>query len=349
MAFINADELVAEKIDWLWRRRIPVGVISIIEGEPGTGKSTLTALIAAHVTQGLAWPDGAPCKQGNVVLINDEDDPKSITKPKLDLSGADASRVSVWSLKLNDIALSIPGNLAPLAARMREKEARLLVLDPLFSFLDRNVDAYKDHIVRQALAPLEQIARDNHAAAVIVRHLNKREGASAMNRGGGSIAFSALARVVWTATADPAQDDTYHLTQTKNSWARRKDSIQYRINEAIYQFPDGATDEMPFAVWDGFGQLTSDAVLNVEAVDKAPLSIAVDFLRAQLQAGGGAVLIGSLRADARDAGIKWAYCEQARNVLGLVAMQGADGYEWVEPLSAQELVMGSELVVREDG
>src|SRR5262245_45157690 len=98
--FLTASTITPRPISWLWPGRLALGKLSLLEGDPGQGKSSLTVDLCARLTTGAAWPDGAPLPApASVVLLNAEDDPEDILVPRLIAAGADCSRVCLWSVK----------------------------------------------------------------------------------------------------------------------------------------------------------------------------------------------------------------------------------------------------------
>src|SRR5437016_7228321 len=90
---VKLSEVETKPIEWLWQRRIPLGKITILDGDPGTGKSLLAITIAACVSTGQPMPDGAPGKQGKVILIAPEDAAEDTIKPRVEAAGGDPSQV----------------------------------------------------------------------------------------------------------------------------------------------------------------------------------------------------------------------------------------------------------------
>src|SRR5262252_7265677 len=123
-------------VDWLWPGWIPAGTVTVLDGDPGLGKSTLLLDLAARVSRGLSMPDGsrggAPA---GVVILSAEDDPARVIRPRLELAGADLERVALVSILTGDGAEREPTIDAPdlkrVEAAVREVSARLLVVDPL--------------------------------------------------------------------------------------------------------------------------------------------------------------------------------------------------------------------------
>jgi RecA-family ATPase len=152
------SEVEPERVEWLWLGRIPKGKVSLIEGDPGTGKSALTTDLAARVSAGGELPDGAPCEVAGVVLISAEDGLRDTIRPRLDAAGADTSRVvglaTVPDLEGAERLLGIPADMSIIERGMERVGAGLVVVDPLAAFLGPGIDAHKDQDVRRALAYL---------------------------------------------------------------------------------------------------------------------------------------------------------------------------------------------------
>ena len=111
----------------------------------------------------------------NAILVTTEDEPGDTIKPRLMAAGADLSRVSIFQMGTKDepVPFRVPQDAAELGRRVAEKRAALVVIDPLMEFIDGKVDSHKSHPVRQAIAALNQIAREYHCAVLVVFHLNK--------------------------------------------------------------------------------------------------------------------------------------------------------------------------------
>src|SRR5215218_10051098 len=180
-----------ELVTWLWRDRIPRGKVTVLDGDPGTGKSTLTLTITAKVTTGSPFPDGSRPEPADVILLSAEDEIGDTIRPRLEAAGADLERCWV----LPDVREEgepprppeLPLDLARLEDLAKDRAAALVVIDPLMAFLSGAVDAHRDQDVRRVLASMAYMAARTGAAVLIVRHMNKSGGSSPLYRGGGSI------------------------------------------------------------------------------------------------------------------------------------------------------------------
>jgi hypothetical protein len=223
-AVVRFSDLERQAPRWLWPGRIPLGKLTLIIGDPGTGKSTLVAELAARVSRGVAWPD-APEKgipAGDVLLVNLEDDPEDTTGPRLDAAGADVSRIYTM-LKV----LSLDTDLAVLDRALTDR-ARLLVIDPITACLGR-IDSHKNAEVRGALAPLAMLAARRGVAVVAIHHLNKSTTGPALYRAAGSLAFAAAARAVWLVSSDREDKRRRLFLPVKNNLAEALTGLAYRI------------------------------------------------------------------------------------------------------------------------
>src|SRR5215216_945193 len=229
-----------ELVTWLWRDRIPLGKVTVLDGDPGTGKSTLTLTIAAKVTTGSPFPDGTRPERADVILLSAEDDIGDTIRPRLEAAGADLSRCWV----LPDIHPVVPPEAKPEAPRppelpadldalegmVKDKAAALVVIDPLMAFLSGQINAHVDQDVRKVLAPLGYMASRTGAAVVVVRHMNKGQG-SALYRGSGSIGIVGAARAGLLVAPDPDDEGRRVLAVSKSNLGPKTSSLAYKIIE----------------------------------------------------------------------------------------------------------------------
>jgi archaellum biogenesis ATPase FlaH len=239
-AITLVSEIEEEKLEWFWRPRIPLGKVTVIEGDPDRGKTLISTDLAARVTRGFPMPGGSKkTPVGSVVLMTAEDDLGDTVKPRLLAAGANVKRVAFIPLekdeKGNVIPLSIPDDLAKVRRAIRSTEAatrvpvRLLIIDPITAYLSERIHSANDAQVRKAMMPLKQLAEETNIAVVLIRHLNKDGSMRAMYRGGGSIAFTAAARSVLVAERQPDKDNMYVLARVKGNLARASKAITYQI------------------------------------------------------------------------------------------------------------------------
>ncbi|HEX4150345.1 MAG TPA: AAA family ATPase [Pirellulales bacterium] len=188
------------EVAWLWPDRVPLGRLTLLVGRPGEGKSFLTTDMAARITTGTPWPDGSECPRGSVILISAEDDPGDTIRPRLDAHFADVGKVHLLSAVRSgegERMVTMADVRAIEAAIKRVPDCRLIVVDPIGSFLGGRTDAHRDNEVRGVLAPIAKLAESYGVAVVVVAHRRKSAGSIADDTALGSRAFTGIARAVW--------------------------------------------------------------------------------------------------------------------------------------------------------
>lgn len=232
---IRADKLIPEAADWLWPGYIAAGKLHILAGVPSTGKTTIALSFAATVTRGSEWPDGTRCTAGDVLIWSGEDNLRDTLLPRLIAAGADVSRVHF----VGDVTTSSDG-LRPFdpAADFKALEykaetlpsLRLVIVDPIVSAV--RGDSHKNAEVRRGLQPLVTFADKTRAAVIGVSHFSKgTAGRDVMDRVTGSLAFSAIARIVLaTAKAGTGEDDQGRvLVRAKSNLGPEGGGFRYQL------------------------------------------------------------------------------------------------------------------------
>ncbi|MBL4809923.1 MAG: AAA family ATPase [Phycisphaerales bacterium] len=208
-------DVEAQEVNWLWEGRIPLGRLSLLVGRPGEGKSFATIDWAARVSTGSAWPDGSPCEKGRVILASAEDDPGDTIRPRLDAHDADPSRVhlldGVYVQSNNGKVIKGAFTLADIETLKQTLDTfgdvRMVVIDPIGSYLGGGMDAHRENEVRAVLQPLATLAQETGAAVVMVAHQRKGMAANPDDMVLGSRAFTGIARSVLHLMRDPDDED----------------------------------------------------------------------------------------------------------------------------------------------
>jgi hypothetical protein len=254
------SDLSPRPVEWLWPRHLALGKLAILDGDPGLGKSLLTLDLCARLSTGRPWPDGAasPGPWPSLVLQG-EDNPHDTLRPRLQALGADLARVFYPDGDSSaDEPLRLPSRAAALDGTIARTGARLVVLDPLASFLDAGICINYEPSVRRALEPLARIAEVRRCTFLFVRHLNKYGGSRALYRGSGNIGVVAGCRSAWLVGDDPEQPGEARdearptrrvFSNVKNNLAPPRPSLAYEIRAA-----DGAAAEVAWlgaSPWSG--------------------------------------------------------------------------------------------------
>jgi RecA-family ATPase len=229
-------DVQAERVEWLWSQRIPLGMVTLIDGEPKLGKSTLALELAARVTAGSPMPGDSDVRRRSraaVILMTGEDHLGATIRPRLDAAGADPAHVhalvAMPTAKDPDAPpMLTPSDIGRLEEAIRVHGARLVVIDPFMAYLPTDIDAYRDQDVRRAMRPLAAVAERTGAAIVIIRHLRKGAG-SAIHRGGGSIGIAGAARAVLFVGVDPEDDKARVIAVAGMNLAPIAPSLRWRL------------------------------------------------------------------------------------------------------------------------
>ena len=248
-------------VEWLWYPYIPYGKITVLQGDPGEGKSTFILNVAALLTQGKAMPDGYPCEEPQVVVYQcAEDNPADTIKPRLVSAGADCDRV-VYIMN-QDEKLNLDDDRIEMT--IRETSARLCVLDPLQSFLLQEGDMHSVVRMRSLLSKLNRIAARNRCAIVLVSHLNKSNSGKMLYRSLGSIDIAAIARSVLMISRDEDNPQLRYMSQVKSSLASCGAPICFTISsDGVIQWVKDCDGQSaaPEAIYMDSKQVTCENIL----------------------------------------------------------------------------------------
>lgn len=230
-------DVPARAISWLWPGRIPLGRLTLLAGRPGGGKSFATCDWTARVSTGTPWPDRTDCPRGSIILMTGEDDPGDTIRPRLDAHYADVQRIHLLSAVRRVDADGEYQRMITLAdvdaiesALKKLNDCKLIVIDPIGSFLGGATDAHRDNEVRGVLAPIGALAEKYGPAVLIVAHIRKANGTSADDLVLGSRAFTGIARAVWHLTRDPDDKSRRLLLPGKNNLAAEGTGLAFKIS-----------------------------------------------------------------------------------------------------------------------
>lgn len=228
----SLDTVPPERVSWLWKGRIPLGKLTLLDGDPDLGKSTMSLDLAARVSCGQPMPDGSPgMGPADVILLSAEDGLADTVRPRLDAAGADPTRVSAFTVAIpgGDDLPCIPDDLGALRQAITDCHAVLAVVDPLMAFLAGDVNSHRDQDVRRALAPLARIAEQTGCAVLVLRHNSKAQQSNVLYRGGGSIGIIGAARSGLVVGQDPEDETRTILAVAKANLGPKPPSLAYRI------------------------------------------------------------------------------------------------------------------------
>ena len=328
LELIGASTINPEPVRWLWPGWLARGKLHVIAGAPGIGKTTAVLSWAASVTACKAFPSGwRSTKPGRVLVWSGEDDPADTLVPRLQAAGADLTRVQIVGDVMEngerfafDPARDVPALKAALAA---QSDVAMIVIDPLVSAVGG--DSHKNAEVRRSLAPLVELAQCMDAALVGITHYSKgTQGREPLERVSGSLAFGALARLVFGTVRQKADDEAvpprYLLARVKSNIGPDGGGFGY----AFEQVDNGSGIITSRVVWgaavDGSAR---ELIGSAEADPDDDGQDAAGFLRDLL--ANGPIPTQTVRREADTAGFPWRTVQRAMKRAGVVSQRTGFG------------------------
>ena len=326
-----------QSINWLWPNRIPTGRLTLLIGMPGVGKSFLTCDIASRVSKGMSWPDGSTCPRGSVILISAEDDPNDTIRPRLDAHLADVNSIHLMTTVLRpgefgteiECSFTLADIDALEDALQQVQDCKLVVVDPIGSFLGQSIDAHRENEVRAALSPIAELAEKYGTAVLMIVHRRKSQSSFADDMAMGSRAFTAVARSVWHLSADPRDRDRRLLLPGKCNLSVEPNGLAFAITgkPAAIEWEDDPVE------------ITADEALawqNETGGETSALDEAVAWLRNAL--ASAPIPSKELKEKAETEGISRRVLEKARTRIGVTTGPDGFGGVWVWQLPSSSSV-----------
>ena len=229
LKLIHMEDVVSKEVEWLWYPYIPYGKITIIEGDPGEGKTTLVLKLAAALSRGLPLPcdDDKEYEPIHIIYQTAEDGIEDTIKPRLEKAGADCSMIRV--IDETDKELSMTDDR--LEQAIIETKARLIILDPIQAYIGATVDMHRANEIRPVLKHLGIIAEKHNCAIILIGHMNKASGSKSTYRGIGSIDIQATARSVLLVARLRDKPNIRIMAHDKSSLAPAGDAIGFEMTE----------------------------------------------------------------------------------------------------------------------
>jgi hypothetical protein len=338
-ALLRLSDVASEAIDWLWERWIPAGMLTLLGGHGGDGKSTVMASITAALTTGRPLPDGAATRPTGVLLLSAEDDVANAIRPRLDLHKADSRRVLALQGTVRADGhtrwFDLQRDTGVMRDAIRQHDIGLVVIDPLSSYLPKS-DRNNEGEVRDALLPLIGLMEATGVGVVGIMHVGKAGDARrASQRLLGSTAFTALARSVLMIADQPDDRQPEDIATNGKLKVLQVVKSNYSIPPAPLAFRrplDAAID------WLGPAEVTVEECLAVWPRARGPeakeLTEAMAFLKELL--GAGPLRAAEVAEQARGQGFSERTLRRAKKELGVVANRSGDGKSWRWALPERE-------------
>ena len=297
---IRMSDVELTPVEWLWKPYLPFGKLSVLQGNPGEGKTYFAMHLAAACTNGKLLPNMERMEPFNVIYQTAEDGLGDTVKPRLIEAGADLDRVLV--IDDSDVQLTLSDERIEKA--IVENNARLVIIDPIQAYLGADVDMNRANEVRPIFMRLGQVAQRTGCAILLIGHLNKAAGMQSLQRGLGSIDIAAAVRSVMFIGKLKHDPTMRILTHEKSSLAPPGTSLAFSLG-----------DEGGFR-WVGEYDITADEMLSgIEPQRESKTQQAKDLICALL-AGGKQVLSEDIDKAALERGIPGRTVRDAKRELG---------------------------------
>lgn len=327
------ESVKVEQIEWLLYPFIPFGKVTIIQGDPGEGKTTMVLQIIAKLTRGEpillnkksqkeAQQDSEenlkqevlsqdnPIQPVNVIYQTAEDGLGDTIKPRLLAAGADCSRVLV----IDDREQPLTMVDVRIEEAIMQTKARMVVLDPIQGFLGTNVDMHRANEIRPLMKRMAVLAEKYHCAIILIGHMNKNSNGKSSYRGLGSIDFQAAARSVLIVGRLKDEPETRVMCHVKSSLAPEGKSVAFRLDK-----------ETGFQ-WIGEYDISADDLLSGDARGQKS-RIAKEFLLDILADGGMAQK--KIEEEASKQGIKKKTLRNAKQELEIDSVKRGNQWFWI--------------------
>ena len=300
LPIIRMSDVELTPVEWLWKPYLPFGKLSVLQGNPGEGKTYFAMHLAAACTNGKLLPNMERMEPFNVIYQTAEDGLGDTVKPRLIEAGADLDRVLV--IDDSDVQLTLSDERIEKA--IIENNARLVIIDPIQAYLGADVDMNRANEVRPIFMRLGQVAQRTGCAILLIGHLNKAAGMQSLQRGLGSIDIAAAVRSVLFIGKLKHDPTMRILTHEKSSLAPPGASLAFSLG-----------DEGGFR-WVGEYDITADEMLSgIEPQRETKTQQAKDLI-CTLLAGGKQVLSEDIDKAALERGIPGRTVRDAKRELG---------------------------------
>lgn len=311
LQMIKMSEIQSQEVEWLWFLFIPYGKLTIIQGDPGDGKTTFVLNIAAKLSKGEGLDSKMKLTEPlNVIYQSAEDGLADTVKPRLETAGANCENISVIDESIKSLSM-IDERLEEAVIRTK---AKLLILDPIQAYLGGGMDMNRANEARDMTKKLGALAEKTKCAIILIGHMNKASGNKAAYRGMGSIDFFAVARSVLLVGRVEGESNTRAVVQIKNNLAAFGHPKAFALSEDGFK-------------WLGDYEITVDEVLGGITPKANKMEQAKQMLR-ELAETQSAVLSNEIFDRANELGISKRTLENAKKELGVQTRKINNAWYW---------------------
>lgn len=312
LKLIQMSDVELQSVEWLWYPFIPFGKITMIQGDPGEGKTTLALRIAAACSTGTALPGMESREPFNVLYQTAEDGLGDTIKPRLADAGADEERI--FCIDESDCCLSLLDSR--IESAITKTGAGLMILDPVQGYLGDRVDMNRANEIRSVLKKVSAVAEKTGCAIVLVGHLNKAQGSNSSYRGLGSIDFRAAARSVLLVVRLKKEPNVRVIVHDKSSLAPEGHSLAFNLGT-----------DAGFSWLDGYDDISSEELLC--GISSETKTSAAEELIRNLLSGGKEVSADEIFRTAEGRNISRRTVNEAKkNISGIETKKIGKGWAW---------------------
>jgi hypothetical protein len=252
--FGTMSEVVAEDIRWLYAPYFPRGAVTLIDGDPGLGKSSATVAVVAALSKGRSVPWSSDRPVGKALLLSAEDDPARVQKPRLMANRADTERIR-YAREL--FSLDEKG-LAMLRAEMLQYRPDLVIIDPIIAYMSASFDLHKATDMTRFFTEIDKIAREFDCAMIVIRHLRKSRDGDALHQGLGSIAVAGRVRSMLVLGKHPEDPELRAIAHTKSNYGKLGPTIVFDLKPAVGK-------SVPAVTWFETEDIAADDILRPQS------------------------------------------------------------------------------------
>jgi hypothetical protein len=314
--FKDLHTVERKRVEFLIYPYLPDGALTILDGDPGMGKSLVTTDLGAVITTGGRFANRDQARRGRVLFMAPEDEADRILRPRLEAHGANLKKIRFMS----DPFLLDQHGIEILRRELITYRPELVIIDPLTAFIPPETDTFRANEVRGFMRPLAMLASELNVAILVVRHLRKASSDSAIQRGQGSMDFIASVRSGLLVVEHPTDPDTRVFAQSKANYSRKGPSLTFEIKG--YE-----RNVTPTIRWLGTIEQTADQLMqggNKKNADEA----AADMIREMLAAGPMKARDAMEKLSA--AGFADRTIDRAKAIAGVTSGRGP-GATWRKP------------------
>jgi hypothetical protein len=323
---IHAHEVVPASVEWLWYGILARGKISLLEGDPDLGKSTLTIEIAARLSRGQALPGAEPLPPVGTLFLSAEDGVADTIVPRLIAAGADLERIKILDgvrvREGEEGVATIPSDLDAIENALTAQRCALVIVDPLSVFLDDGINENHNQQVRKAMTPAMHMLERANAAGWMLRHWTKAQSVNAIYRGAGSIGLGGAARVVMMVAKDPEQPGVHVLARSKGNLTPPIPSRNFRLIGS----PDNP--QVATVTWAGLSDWQADDLQGQESMEESGKLADAKIWLADYLRGGVIVQANLVQRDGRKDGHQERTLDRAKKVLGVRSIKNVVDNHW---------------------